>query len=135
MTTPSQQPSPTPAPARSADVVLHEERLSVQLARTAVERVVLRRRIVTEVVQVDVTVRREVLDVQTVPATGQEAARSGPLPGPLVIVLSEEVPVVSLGTRPYEQVVVHVDTLDGQQEVSAALSREQVELSQTSPAG
>jgi uncharacterized protein (TIGR02271 family) len=114
-----------------AEVVLHEERLSVQVDRVAVERVVLRRRIVTEVRQVEVTVRREELEIHRAPASGQETAQSGPPPHPLVIVLSEEVPVVELATRAYERVVVYVDTSTTQQQVTADVSREQVDLSRT----
>ena len=124
---PNQPQAPDPAP----EVVLHEERLEVRLDRVPIERIVLRRRIVTEVRHVDVTVRREVLEVHRLPATGQEPARSGPPRQPLVIVLSEEVPVIELATRPYEQVVVHVDTVTTQQQVSADMQREQIDLSQT----
>lgn len=118
-----------PAHDPAAEVVLHEERLHVQVDRVPVERVVLRRRIVTEVRQVEVTVRREELDIVRVPATGQEPTRSAPPRHPLVIVLSEEVPVIELATRPYEQVVVHVDAVTTQQQVSADVSREQVDIS------
>ena len=129
--TPGPYPHQPPAPDQAPEVVLHEERLAVRLDRVPTERVVLRRRIVTEVRQVDVTVRREVLEVHRVHATGQEPARSGPPRHPLVIVLSEEVPVVELVTRPYEQVVVHIDTVTTQQQVTADVQREQVDLSRT----
>lgn len=64
----------------AAEVVLHEERLRVGTRRMPVERVVVRRRVVTEVRHVQVTVRREELEVVRVPiepygrATGQRAA-------------------------------------------------------------
>jgi Domain of unknown function (DUF2382) len=121
-TAPGQQGAPGPV-----EVVLHEERPLLRLDRVPVERVVLRRRVVEEVRQVEVTVRREVLEVTRERATGEEPSRSGPH-RPLVVVLSEEVPVVELVTRPYERVVVHVDTVSGQQRVEAQVSREQVEV-------
>ena len=124
-------PNQPQAPYQAPEIVLHEERLAVRLDRVATERVVLRRRVVTEVRQVDVTVRREELEIVRVPASGQEPVRSGPPRHPLVIVLSEEVPVVELVTRPYEQVVVHVDTVTTQQQVTADVQREQADLSQT----
>lgn len=111
------------------EVVLHEERLRVQTRQVPVERVVLRRRIVTEVRQVEVTVRREELEVDRGPLAGTDA---GHLPAEgsrtTTIVLREEVPVVQLQTRPYEQVTVTVDQVQGQREVTAELGREQVEL-------
>ncbi len=129
-----QQPEAFPADGTPPSVVLHEERLDIRLDRVAVERVVLRRRIVTEVRQVEVTLRREELEVVRVAATGQEPTLAGPADQPLVIVLSQEVPVVQLATRPYEQVVVHVDTVTTQQHVSAEVSREQADIEQTGPA-
>jgi stress response protein YsnF len=45
-----------------------------------------------------------------------------------VILLSEEVPVVQLHTRPYERVTVHVDTVTEQVEVTHDLAREQADV-------
>lgn len=121
-------------PHQATEVVLHEERLQVQLERVPVERVVLHRRIVTEVQQVPVTVRREELVVTRVPVTDQQAAVPTAPREPLVIVLSTQVPVIELVTRPYERVVVHVDTITAQQEITETLSREQADIAQTGPA-
>ena len=53
----------TPPPGAAAQVELREQRLQVATVSVAVERVVLRRRIVTEVQQIQVTVRREELEI------------------------------------------------------------------------
>jgi len=96
--------------------------------RTPAERVVLRRRISTEVRQVEVTVRREELQVIHLPLTGQPAGPAPQTPVPLVIVLSEEGPVVQLHTRPYEQVTVSVRTVTTEQELTGEADREQAEV-------
>ena len=48
---------------------------------------------------------------------------------PLTIVLSQEVPVVQIETRPFEQVTVTVETSHEQQQVSVTIGTEQAELS------
>ena len=109
----------------AVEVVLHEERLRVGTQRVPVERVVVRRRVITEVRHVEITVRREELEVVHLPLDGvQEAAPDGAPRGPLIILLSEEVPVVSLHTRPYERVTVRVDTFSDDQVVTETVSRE-----------
>ena len=114
------------------EVVLHEERLRAGTERVAVERVLVRKVVVTETRQVEVTVRREELQTTRVPADGAPAA--GPAGGPpLVVVLAQEVPVVTLHPEPYERVTVHVDTVAGEQRVEQTLSSERVEL-RTDPA-
>lgn len=124
---------PTPPPA--AEVVLHQERLRVDLHRAETERIVFRKRIVTEVRQIEVTVRREELVVEHSAPTGRDAASPGTAPGlPLLIVLTEEVPTVQLSTRPYERITAEVHTVIEQQDVSALLSRELAEVSEQPPA-
>jgi uncharacterized protein (TIGR02271 family) len=124
---------PTDPPLTSGpDVVLHQEQLHIGVSRVAV-RAVLRRRITTEVRQVEVTVRREVLEVEHLPVEQDgDIAGAGQTRTPLVIVLSEEVPVVELRTRPYEQVTVDVETVTDQQPVSATVGRELADISTTS---
>lgn len=112
----------------AAEVVLHEEQLRVGTRRVPTGKVLVRRRVVTQVHQVEVTVRREELEVHRVPLDGSEQAPVGPAPEPLVLVLSEEVPVVQLQTRPYERVTVHVDTEVGEQFVTGTVSREHAEV-------
>ncbi|CAA9237078.1 MAG: hypothetical protein AVDCRST_MAG57-1332 [uncultured Blastococcus sp.] len=122
-----------PDPA-AAEVVLHQEQLRVGTRRVPTEKVLVRRRIVTEVRQIEVTVRREEVEVHRVPLDGHEQSPVGGPPEPLVILLSEEVPVVQLQTRPYERVTVRVDTATEQVEVTEHLAREQAEVRSLDPA-
>ncbi len=121
----------TPPPGAAVEVELREQRLRVATVSVAVERVVLRRRIVTEVQQVQVTVRREELEIIREPLSGQPTGAPGGAPPPLLIVLSCEVPVVQLQRHPYEQVSVQVRRVEGQQQINETVSREQVELTTT----
>lgn len=116
-----------------AEVVLHEEQLQVETERVSTHRVVLRRRIVTEVRQVEVTVRREELEVEHRPLPGQPDTATDASSEPIVIVLSEEVPVVQLRTRPYEQVTVSVSTVAGEQDVAERVDREEAEIRTETP--
>ena len=117
----------------AAEVVLHQEQLRVGTRRVPTEKVLVRRRVVTEVRQVEVTVRREELEVHRVPLDGHEQSPVGGPPEPLVILLSEEVPVVQLQTRPYERVTVHVDSITEQVEVTEHLAREEVDVRRLGP--
>jgi stress response protein YsnF len=118
------EPSTTPGP----QVVLHHERLDVQMEREVV-RAVVHRRIVTESQTVEVTLRREVLEVEYVPvADGQAPVPPGRSPAPVVVVLSEEVPVVTTAVRPYERVVVDVASVERAQEVTARISQERADI-------
>ncbi len=121
-----------PHPA-AAEVVLHQEQLRVSTRRVPTEKILVRRRVVSEVRQIEVTVRREELEVYRVPLDGHEQSPVGGPPEPLVILLSEEVPVVQLQTRPYERVTVHVDTVTEQVEVTEHLAREQADVRSLDP--
>ncbi len=121
----------TPPFGSVVEVELREQRLQVATVSVAVERVVLRRRIVTEVQQVQVTVRREELEIVREPLSGQPTGAPGGAPPPLLIVLSCEVPVVQLQRHPYEQVSVQVRRVEGQQQINESVSREQAELTTT----
>jgi len=121
----------TPPPGAAAQVELREQQLQVDTVRVPVERVVLRRRIVTEVQQVQVTVRREELEIIREPLSGQPTGAPGGAPPPLLIVLSREVPVVQLQRHPYEQVTVQVRRVKGQQQINETVSKEQAELTTT----
>ena len=110
-------------------VVRSEERLQLDSEWVAFERVRVRRRIVTETVTVTVDVRREELVFEQAPIEDLPIQTS-PLPyvAPIVMTLREEVPVVTLTTRPYEQVTVSVAQVTGQQEIAVDLDREEIEL-------
>ncbi len=122
------EPTTTPGP----EVVLHEERVHVDVERGAV-RAIVRRRVVTEVRTVEVTVRREVLEVEHVPADGLALPSSGEPRTQVELLLSEEVPVVTLQVQPYERVTVGVETVTDQERVSTDVSQERVELTTTFP--
>jgi len=121
----------TPPPNATAEVELREQRLQVDTVRVPVERVVLRRRIVTEVQQIQVTVRREELEITREPLSGQPTGAHGGAPPPLLILLSREVPVVQLQRHPYEQVTARVTSVEGQQQINETVSKEQAELTTT----
>ncbi len=121
----------TTPPNPAVEIELREQQLQVATVRVPVERVVLRRRIFTEVQQVQVTVRREELEIIREPLCGQPTGAPGGAPPPLLIVLSREVPVVQLQRRPYEQVTVQVTSVEDQEQIHEAVSKEQVELTTT----
>ncbi len=121
----------TTPPNPAVEIELREQQLQVDTVRVPVERVVLRRRIVTEVQQVQVTVRREELEIIREPLSGQPTGAPGAPPPPLLIVLSSEVPVVQLQRRPYEQVTAQVRRIEGQQQINETVSKEQAELTTT----
>lgn len=111
------------------EIIRSEEQLRVEVVRTAVETVRVTRRIVTETVQLPVTIRREEISVTRIPATGSRPTDASPdWIEDLVLVLHEEVPVVSLQVRATERITVGVDTVTTEQVVSADVRREQVEV-------
>lgn len=117
--------------ADGVELVRSEERLHLRTARVPVERVRLIRRIVTETRTVQVQVRREELHVDRTPIAGGESAPpadSRTAGRDLVLLLSEEVPVVTMTTRPVERVHVRIETATGSQSVIAALRREQISV-------
>ena len=118
----------TPPFGSAVEVELREERLQVATVSVPIERVVLRRRIVTEVQQVQVTVRREELEIVREPLSGQPTGAAGGAQPPLLIVLSREVPVIQLQRHPYEQVSVRVTNVEGHEQINETVSREQAEL-------
>jgi len=119
-----------------AEVVRSEERLLVGTVRDPVERVRLSRRIVTELRRVEVEIRREELvverdviaDVRAVAGPGAVGTSDGgwPAPDDLVIVLSEEVPIITMHTQPYERVRVRVERVTEQRAVTEQVRREEV---------
>lgn len=122
----------------AAQVVLSREELRAAVVHLPVARVHVRREVVTEEVSVTVTVRREVLRVEReeiLPGTRVPGESSGPFVagGSWEMVLHEERPVVGVEVVPVERVRVHVETVQGVQDVSADLAVEHVEV--TGPDG
>ena len=118
-----------PHPA-AAEVVLHQEQLRVGTRRVPTEKILVRRRVVTEVRQIEVTVRREEVEVHRVPLDGHEQSPVGGPPEPLVILLSEEVPVVRKGVRLREEVVVRTERSQRVETVRGTVRRDEVEIEQ-----
>ena len=118
--------------AADAEVVLHEERVHVDVVREAV-RAVVRKRIVTEVRTVEVTVRREVLEVEHVPDDGPALPVSAEPREALSLVLSEEVPVVTLQVQPYERVTLDVHTVQAEERVTTTSGTEHAQLTTNFP--
>lgn len=124
--------TPEPSSARDVEVILHAERVHVDVAREAV-RAVVRRRIVTEVRTIEVTVRREVLEVEHLPATDPAMPVAAEPRRALSLLLSEEVPVVHLQVQPYERVTVDVHPVAGEERVTTTRGEERVELTTNFP--
>ena len=124
--------TPEDGTAADAEVVLHEERVHVDVVREAV-RAVVRRRIVTEVRTIEVTVRREVLEVEHLPAEGPALPVATEPRQALSLVLSEEVPVVSLEVQPYERVTLDVHVVAETERVTTTSGTERAELTTNFP--
>ena len=118
--------------AGEPEVVLHEERLDVDVRREAT-RAVVRRRIVTELRTIEVPVRREVLEVEHLPASDVALPVRHEPRRELVMVLSEEVPVVHLQVQPYERVTIGVEAVHEEQRLATPVSAERVEITSTPP--
>jgi stress response protein YsnF len=116
-----------PANNAPVSVTRSAQRLNIQNDWIAVERVGVRRRIVEHVLQLQVTVRREELVFDSSPLDVC-IAQNPVVPAPIVVVLHEEVPVVTLEIRPYEQAVVSVVQVADEQTFSTTLDSEQIEL-------
>ncbi len=122
-----------------AVVTVSEERAVSRLVRVPVERVRVRTRVVTEVVRVDVEVRRQELVVERVPVDQVEAGAAATTdlgePEQVVVVLHEEVPVVTTEIRPVERVTVRARRVESTTPVTVDLSREVVEVEQDAGRG
>lgn len=122
-----------------AVVTVSEERAVSRLVRVPVERVRVRTRVVTEVVRVDVEVRRQELVVERVPVDQVEASAAATTdlgePEQVVVVLHEEVPVVTTEVRPVERVTVRARRVESTTPVTVDLSREVVEVEQDAGRG
>lgn len=129
------------------EVVLHEQHDRVGTVRSVTGVVRIRRRIITETRQVDVVVRREVLefdppvspgnagvdevfdiDAERTSATGpgQESVATD---RDLVLELRAEVPVVVTEVRPVERVRIGLRRVPGAAEITTTTAREHVDIS------
>jgi uncharacterized protein (TIGR02271 family) len=113
-------------------LVRSEERLVVGRETRAVERVRLRKHVVSEDVARTVTLRREELLVEHEPVADDGAAVDGHEPSTheeLEIVLHEE--RLEVVVVPVERVRVRVVRVEGERTVTEVLRREQIDLSQS----
>lgn len=121
----------------SADVtlVLHEEQLRPGTRHVPVERVVLRRTVVTEEQTITVPVRREVVEVLRVPIDGGAQGDLGQHTGAghdddteVTLVLHEERPVVTLEVVETERVILRRTRHTDHVWVSTDVAREVAEV-------
>ncbi len=117
------------------DVVRSEEELHLSSAWRPVERVRVRKRVVSEERTVTLTLRREELVVEREPVVGAVAVpgEAPPVPGPIVLTLSEEQAVVTTRVVPVERVRVVVDRVTQEHEIQTTLRAEQVEMTAEPP--
>lgn len=124
------------------EMILSEEQLIVSTRWEVSGRLRLTRRVVTQTRQIEVTVRREELYEQWEPARPGESDQleaGEPQPAqtrdPLVIVLHEEVPEITLKVQPYEQATVSVTRRDSELPVTDTIRKENATVEQTAPRG
>jgi len=114
------------------EIVRWAEQLRIDTVWVPAQTVRITRRIITETVTIAVQVRREVVSLEHLPVGGGAAGPGGAHDSaehlPLEVVLSQEVPVVTLQTRPYERVRVGVQEFDGETTVRDQVRVEQVDI-------
>lgn len=124
-----------------------EERLRVATEQVAATRVRLVKYVVTEQVQITVPVRREEVRLEEVPldapdpGPGESLGAGGSLGAaepagfgaglPEEMVLHREEPVVSMRVVPTERVRLRTELVEGQQQVSGQVQREQIVLDES----
>ena len=122
-------------------LTVSEERAVARRLRVPVERVRVAKRVRTETVSVQVQVRREELVVTREPVAPEEGEQLAVLAtgdeqaDQVVLLLSEEVPVVGVEVRPLERVVVTTRPVEGRQRVEVDLAREVVDVEGASETG
>jgi stress response protein YsnF len=132
--------------AGSVEVVRSEQRLVPGVERRVGGRVRVAKRVVTEERTLTVTVRREELVVEHLPVAegvigegtvgdqgGEAVVHTGAARAPgsdavLTLVLSEEVPEVTVRAVPRERVRVHVDRVTTEEVVTGDVARERVDV-------
>ena len=126
-----------PVTGVAAETILSEERLSVTPRAVPVERVRLIRKVVTEEQQITVQLRREILEIEHVPADPDEPApfgRDAVAESVDEIVLMREEPVVEARAVPYEKVRLVKGLATEERTLVAERRREEAEIEQGLPA-
>jgi uncharacterized protein (TIGR02271 family) len=117
----------TPEEPNAPSMLRSEQHLRIDRQRVATERVRVRRRVVSEIRQLSVTVRREELVIDREPLPDSPVDTITP-PDPLVFVLREEVPVIDMRTRPYEEVTVTVELVTNEEPITTELATEHIHV-------
>jgi stress response protein YsnF len=136
-------------PPTDGGMTRSEEQLHVGTERVATTRARLVKYVVTEEVQITVPIRREEIRVEEVPLDAPDpgpgeslvepdddavrrAGGRGTTGGlPDEIVLHAERPVVSVEVVPVERVRLRTETVEGQEQVTERVQREQIVVDQT----
>ncbi|UIJ35612.1 YsnF/AvaK domain-containing protein [Allobranchiibius sp. GilTou73] len=111
-------------------MIAREEQLHTTTRRRASRRVRFRKVIVTEEKTLTVSVRREELRVEQMNITddGFTDEAAAPVQNDHTIVLHEEVPVLTLQTRPFEAVHISIERVTGQQRVTDQIRAEHIKV-------
>jgi uncharacterized protein (TIGR02271 family) len=128
------------ATADSSDLILSREIVDVSTRWIVSGRIRMRRRIVTETATVQVTLRREELEIEYQNIDQRRGvltgiAKDGPsseppqLEAPVVIVLQQELPEVGVRLEPYEMVTISTGLVHQTERVTTDLRHEQIQLS------
>jgi stress response protein YsnF len=133
----------TAAPAQQIVTTLSREQVTVGTEWVISGHVRLRRRVVTDTLTVPITVRREELIIEVINAaytteghlvgtdqTGTAAPEPPGVENPVVLVLHQEVPRVTVRIEPYERVTVDIATTADAVEVASEVRHEQLDLGQ-----
>ena len=135
-------PSAPAHPGDDADartLVRSEERLDVRTETAAVEKVRLRKHVVTEYVTTTVPVRREEVRIERVPVTDPDDIGDEVLTDAQIgeseheIVLHAERPVVSTETVPVERVRLIKDIVTEQHTVGGEVRKERIDVESLNP--
>jgi uncharacterized protein (TIGR02271 family) len=123
---------PIPSVSPEAETVVSEERLDVSVESRPVERVRLRKQVVTEEVTVTVQVRREELVIEREPIPRDAVAEPDPAAfedeTEAIIVLHAEEPVIGRRVVPVERVRLRRDNVLEQVSITEPVRREHAEV-------
>jgi stress response protein YsnF len=157
-TVPAAAPSTAPTERVSTDGAMtrSEEQLRVATQRVATTRARLVKYVVTEEVQITVPIRREEIRVEQVPvdavddAPGESLLSADETPSRTVgetpsrtageglpdeIILHTERPVVTVEVVPTERVRLRTELVEGQEQVTGQVQREQIVVDETAAPG
>ena len=79
--------------------------------------------------------RREELVIDREPLAEAPVEAVRPPPEPLVVVLHEEVPVVDIRTRPYQEATITVELVTTEQPLTTELQHEHIQVETDTTAG